>query len=76
MSDTIELRLKGSRRSYFPLVNIVLELLLNDPADYLIEPDLYIILFAALMQAWLISRWGYGDRLQPLIGNRLLLKAG
>jgi adenylate cyclase len=80
MGNSVEARLKGSSRSfffrelftnsaYFPLVNIVLELLLNDPADYLGEPDLYIILFAALVQAWFISRWSYRGDARPLLGN-------
>jgi class 3 adenylate cyclase len=80
MDTTVEARLKGSSRSYFfrefftnsayfPLVNIVLELLLNDPLDYLVEPDLYLILFAALVQAWVISQWSFHGRSQPLLGN-------
>lgn len=80
MADTIDARLKGTPRNYFfrefftnsayfPLVNIFLELLLNGPADYLGEPDIYVILFAALVQAWLISRWSYVEHARPLLGN-------
>lgn len=80
MSESIESRLKGTRRSffvrelftnsaYFPIANIILELLLNDPLDYLGEPDPYFILFAAVVQAWLISRWQYFERPHPLFGN-------
>jgi class 3 adenylate cyclase len=80
MTNSVETRLKGTRRSYFvrefftnsayfPLVNIVLELLLNDPFDYLVEPDPYLILAAALVQAWVISRWSFHGRAQPLLGN-------
>lgn len=80
MVNSVETRLKGTRRSYFfrefftnsayfPLVNIVLELLLNDPFDYLIEPDPYLILSAALVQAWVISRWSFHGRARPLLGN-------
>lgn len=80
MTNSVETRLKGTRRSYFvrefftnsayfPLVNIVLELLLNDPFDYLVEPDPYLILSAALVQAWVISSWSFHGRARPLLGN-------
>lgn len=80
MNNAVDARLKGSPRSYFfrefftnsayfPLANIFLELLLNDPLDYVMEPDPYLILGAALVQAWLISRWSFRGRPLPLIGN-------
>lgn len=80
MDNSVDARLKGSTRSYFfreffsnsayfPLVNIFLELLLNDPFDYIAEPDLYLILGAALVQAWLISRWSFRGHPLPLLGN-------
>jgi class 3 adenylate cyclase len=80
MQGSIERRLKGTERghfvrefftnsAYFPLTNIFLELLLNDPRDYLYEPDPYAILIAALCQAWFLSRGHYQGRPQPLLGN-------
>lgn len=80
MNKSVESRLKGTQSShffqefftnsaYFPLANIILELLLNDPLDYLLEPDPYFILFAAVIQAWVISNWHYHDKARPLIGN-------
>lgn len=80
MSTTVDARLKGTQRSYFfrefftnsayfPIANIILELLMNDPGDYLSEPDLYFILLAALAQAAVISRWQYFDSPRPMLGN-------
>lgn len=80
MSRTIETRLEGTAGSlfwrefftnsaHFPLANIFLELLLNNPFDYLVEPDPYLILLAAALQAWMISRWYFRGRPHPLPGN-------
>lgn len=80
MAHSVETRLKGTARSYFirefftnsahfPLANIFLELLLHDPTQYLLEPDPYLILSAALIQAWVISNWAYHERPRPLLGN-------
>ncbi len=80
MNGTIESRLRGTPRghffrefftnsAYFPLANIILELLLRDPGEYLWELDPYFILIAATMQAWLISRWHYLGTPRPFIGN-------
>lgn len=80
MSNTIEGRIHGTRSgyfvrefftnsAYFPLANIFLELLVNDPGDYLVEPDLYVLLLAALVQAWVIARQTFTGREFPLLGN-------
>lgn len=55
--------------AYFPLANIFLELLINRPADYIVEPDLYVLLFAATVQAWFISRRAGAFYTWPLLGN-------
>ncbi|MEN8179453.1 MAG: adenylate/guanylate cyclase domain-containing protein [Pseudomonadota bacterium] len=54
---------------HFPLVNIVLELLLKGTQDYLLEPDPYLLLTAALLQAWIVSGWEHTGRPRPLLGN-------
>ena len=64
----VEVRLAGTPRSrfllelfgnsaHFPIANVILEMLLEGPAQYLRAPDLYTILIASLIQAYLLSRW-------------------
>ena len=80
MSDDVEERLRGSRRghvlqeffdnsAHFPLANIFLELLVEGPADYIGEPDLYILLAATLAQAWFLGSWAHAGTPRPLAGN-------
>jgi class 3 adenylate cyclase len=54
---------------HFPLVNIVLELLSHDTGDYLLDLDPYLLLGAALLQAWIVSGWEHAGNPRPLIGN-------
>lgn len=76
----LEERIQGSRSArflqelfgnsiHFPLVNIVLELLLKGPKEYLLDPDPYLLLAAALIQAWIVSGWEHAGRPRPLLGN-------
>lgn len=52
----------------FPLANILLELLIENPAEYLRVSDLYAIIFSALIQAyWLTSQ--PTARPRRLVGN-------
>lgn len=53
----------------FPIANVLLEMLLGGPRAYLHEPDLYIILFAALTQAYCLSRWENSARPRRFLGN-------
>ncbi|GAB4500473.1 MAG: adenylate/guanylate cyclase domain-containing protein [Anaerolineales bacterium] len=55
---------------YFPLVNILLESLVESPAKYLTAPDPYILLAASLIQALILNRWRSGWKRLPgnLIG--------
>jgi class 3 adenylate cyclase len=82
MSEPLQLeeRIQGSRRGrflqelfsnsiHFPLVNIVLELLVQGPADYLLVLDPYLLLGAAVIQAWIVSGWEHRGNPRPLIGN-------
>jgi class 3 adenylate cyclase len=82
MSSSIEARIHGTRggymarefftnSAYFPLTNIFLELLVNEPVAYLGEPDLYVLLLAALSQAWFIGHQTFKGRAFPLLGNLL-----
>lgn len=53
----------------FPIANILLEMLLEGPAEYLLAPDLYTILIAGLAQAWFLSRWETGPQPRRFWGN-------
>lgn len=68
MSVIVETRIAGSRRTrylqelfgnsaHFPIAIILLELLLEGPSEYVQHPDLYTITFAALLQAYLLTKW-------------------
>jgi class 3 adenylate cyclase len=54
---------------HFPLVNIILELLLKGVYGYLLNIDPYLLLSAALLQAWVVSGWQQAGRPHPLLGN-------
>ncbi len=80
MAGGVEQRLKGSRRghvvqeffansAHFPLANIFLEMLTAGPLYYLGEVDLYLILFAAAVQAVVMGGWAYQGTPRPLVGN-------
>lgn len=79
-ASLIESRLSGTPRTrfllelfgnsaQFPIANILLEMLLGGPLAYLIEPDLYTILLAALAQAYWLSRWENSARPRRFLGN-------
>jgi hypothetical protein len=78
----LEARIRGTRWGYiaeefftnaahFPLANIFLEMLIEGPFAYVKQPDPYVIVFAAAVQAWLIGRWRHNGRPLPLPGNLL-----
>lgn len=81
VSIDIETRLRGTRFSHmaqefftntahFPIVNIVYELLLEKKtAEYFKEPDLYVLIIAALVQAYFIGSWQYKKLSRPFWGN-------
>ncbi|WP_281752290.1 adenylate/guanylate cyclase domain-containing protein [Thermodesulfomicrobium sp. WS] len=46
-----------SNSAHFPIVNILLEILIERPQEYLRAPDLYVILTASMMQAYWLTRW-------------------
>lgn len=53
----------------FPVANILLELLLEGPREYLFGPDMYAMLLAALVQAYWLSRWQAGPAPRRFLGN-------
>ncbi|OPX54345.1 hypothetical protein BTE48_14865 [Oceanospirillum multiglobuliferum] len=58
-----------SNSIHFPLANIILEMLLVGAANYVLEPDFYIMLLACFLQAaWLGHRQFIGKPM-PFIGN-------
>lgn len=78
----IENRLKGSLAGaiwqelftnslHFPLANIILELLLESPQEYLSGPDFYVITSASLIQGFFLGRWRYQGRSNRFIGNSI-----
>ena len=80
MTLSIEQRLTGSRAGHiateffnnavhFPLVNLVLELLLEDLPGFFAEPDAYILIVAPLVQALVAGTWSFRGRPRPLLGN-------
>ncbi len=78
-SSALDARLAGSfRQRYaqelfrnsgqFPLANLLLELLLEGPALFL-APDVYVLMSAALLQAWTLTRWEHADKPRRILGN-------
>lgn len=59
-----------SNSLYFPLVNILLESLVESPGKYLAAPDPYLLLAASIFQALTLNRWRSGWKRLPgnLIG--------
>jgi len=79
-SPSVEARLAGTPRTrflqeffgnsaYFPIANILLEMLIEGPLNYLRAPDLYTILCASLFQAYWLSRWQITPRPHRFWGN-------
>lgn len=78
--SALETRLLGAPRmrflqelfgnsAQFPIANILLELLLEGPADYMRAPDLYTITLAGLTQAYFLSRWQTTAHPRRFLGN-------
>jgi len=66
---SLDVRLAGSGRvrfilelfgnsAYFPLANVIYELLAEGPEKYIRVPDPYILVVAATVQAVALTRWG------------------
>jgi adenylate cyclase len=54
---------------YFPLANILVEIILEGPKEVLESADFYGSIGAALMQAWFLGYRQYTGRPLPLLGN-------
>jgi len=78
----LNLRIKGSfsgrvllelfrNSGYFAIINILLEMLLENPMSYLKEPDLYILVFAVIFQAYWLTKWQDSDKKRRFLGNLL-----
>ena len=52
----------------FPIANLLLELLLEGPA-VLLAPDIYTLIGAMLLQAWVLTRWEHTSRPRRFLGN-------
>ncbi len=44
--------------AYFPIANLIYELLLEGPAAYVRVADPYVLVLAAVVQATVLTRWG------------------
>lgn len=55
--------------AYFPIANILLEMLLEGPWHYLGVPDLYTIMLAGVTQAYFLSSWENTPRPRRFSGN-------
>lgn len=80
MKHNIDTLIRGSFRTHlvqefltnsfhFPLVNILIEMLLETPLNYFREPDLYAMVAASLVQTFVLGRRSYMGRPMPLPGN-------
>ncbi len=79
-NSSLETRITGSfstqfwlelfgNSAHFPIVNILLELLIEDLPDYLFAPDLYTLIAASLVQAYWLTRWRNSQRPRRFWGN-------
>jgi len=55
--------------AHFPLANLFLEMLHEGVPAFFYEPDLYVLVLAAAVQATVIGMWRHGGRDRPLVGN-------
>lgn len=80
MSILVETRITGTRRirylqelfgnsANFPIAIILLEMLLEGPSEYIRHPDLYVIIFATLSQAYILTKWRETPKPQLFWGN-------
>lgn len=80
MPKELEQRIRGTVRGsiveeflrnsfHFPLANILIELVLEGPANYLVSLDLAASLVAPVIQAVVMGRWSFQGKPRPLLGN-------
>ena len=79
LTSALDSRISGSFRSryeqelfrnsgHFPIANLLLELLLEGPAVFL-APDVYTLIGAMLLQAWVLTRWENTAAPRRFLGN-------
>src|SRR5512141_2211691 len=79
LASALDERITGSFRSryeqelfrntgQFPIANLLLELLLEGPAIFL-APDIYTLIGAMLLQAWVLTRWANSPAPRRFLGN-------
>jgi adenylate cyclase len=79
-TSSLESRLRGTRAgaireeylsnsAYFPLANILLELLHEGWRKFLGSPDPYTLFVTAIVQSYFIGRWRHEGRPRPFLGN-------
>lgn len=79
-TPTLEARLQGTRATavrdeyfansaYFPIANLLLELLRDGWADFLRSPDPYVLLVVGIVQAWFLGTRQHEGRPRPFLGN-------
>ncbi len=80
MKLELEKRLEGTRKGailqelfmnsiHFPLVNIIFELLMAGPREFLFEINSYLIFAACIVQALVLGTWKYQGKSNRLLGN-------
>jgi len=80
MKLELEKRLEGTRKGsviqelfmnsiHFPLANIIFELLMEGPDEFLFEIDPYLILGACTIQAFFLGSWKYQGKSHRFLGN-------
>ncbi|MFN3308611.1 MAG: adenylate/guanylate cyclase domain-containing protein [Anaerolineales bacterium] len=55
--------------AHFPIANLLLELLVEKPLDYLRVPDPYILVMGSLVQAYWLTRWQTNPHPRRFWGN-------
>ena len=79
LASALDSRISGSFRNryeqelfrntgQFPIANLLLELLLEGPAIFL-APDIYTLIGAMLLQAWVLARWENTPAPRRFLGN-------
>ena len=79
LASALDSRISGSFRNryeqelfrntgQFPIANLLLELLLEGPAIFL-APDIYTLIGAMLLQAWVLTRWANSPAPRRFLGN-------
>lgn len=80
MENDIDKRLYGTRNNriiqefftntaYFPITDILLEILVQGTQEFFYEPGLSILLGASIIQAYFLGSWQFNGCPKPLLGN-------